>query len=276
MGDHASMLKSSNPAFGDETIRNGDWWSDTKSATAETASISGIVNKTGMFAFVLAIAGAGGYATIQANPGLLWPVTLISMVVVFASFFLIRGSARMARNVGFVYSAFEGFMLGGCAVMFENILASREIGVPGGIVLQAFLVTAGVLIAMLGLYKAKILTGGPLFTRVVMVATVGVMVAMLLSFVVSLFGVSIPFMNLGSAFDGGNGALIGLCISGALLFLASMWLIIDFRRAEELVAAGAPRESEWYVAFGLIVTIAWVYLEAMRLIFYLAAFTSRD
>ena len=276
MGDHASMLKSSNPAFGDETIRNGDWWSDTKSATAETASISGIVNKTGMFAFVLAIAGAGGYATIQANPGLLWPVTLISMVVVFASFFLIRGSARMARNVGFVYSAFEGFMLGGFAVMFENILASREIVVPGGIVLQAFLVTAGVLIAMLGLYKAKILTGGPLFTRVVMVATVGVMVAMLLSFVVSLFGVSIPFMDLGSAFDGGSGALIGLCISGALLFLASMWLIIDFRRAEELVAAGAPRESEWYVAFGLIVTIAWVYLEAMRLIFYIAAFTSRD
>jgi uncharacterized YccA/Bax inhibitor family protein len=83
-------------------------------------------------------------------------------------------------------------------------------------------------------------------------------------------------MNLGSAFDGGSGALIGLCISGALLFLASMWLIIDFRRAEELVAAGAPRESEWYVAFGLIVTIAWVYLEAMRLIFYIAAFTSRD
>ena len=78
------MLKSSNPAFGDETIRNGDWWSDT--AVTETATVSGIINKTGMFAFVLAIAGAGGYATIQANPGLLWPVTLISMAVVFISF----------------------------------------------------------------------------------------------------------------------------------------------------------------------------------------------
>lgn len=274
MGDHASMLKSSNPAFGEETIRNADWWTD--SAVAETASISGIINKTGMFAFVLAIAGAGGYATIQANPGLLWPVTLISMAVVFGSFFLIRGSARMARNVGFVYSACQGFMLGGIAVMFENILASREIVVPGGIVLQAFLVTAGVLIAMLGLFKAGILTGGPLFTRVVMVATVGVMVAMLLSFVVSFFGVSVPFMNPAAAFDGGSSALIGLGISGALLLLASMWLIIDFRRAEELVAAGAAKESEWYVAFGLIVTIAWIYLEAMRLIFYLAAFTSRD
>ncbi len=97
MGDHASMLKSSNPAFGDETIRNGDWWSDTKSATAETASISGIVNKTGMFAFVLAIAGAGGYATIQANPGLIWPVTWSSMVVVFGSFVLSRGRGRMTR-----------------------------------------------------------------------------------------------------------------------------------------------------------------------------------
>jgi uncharacterized YccA/Bax inhibitor family protein len=274
MGDHVSMLKSSNPAFGKETIRNGDWWSDA--AVAETASISGIINKTGMFAFVLAIAGAGGYATIQANPGLLWPVTLISMVVVFGSFFLIRGSARMARNLGFIYAAFQGFMLGGLAVMFENILASQQIAVPGGIVLQAFLVTAGVLIAMLGLFKAGILTGGPLFTRVVMVATVGVMVAMLLSFVVSLLGVNIPFMNLGAAFGGGSAALIGLGISAALLLLASMWLIIDFRQAEDLVASGAPKEAEWYVAFGLIVTIAWVYLEAMRLIFYLAAFTSRD
>ena len=268
------MLKSSNPAFGDETIRNGDWWSDA--ATAEAASISGIVNKTGLFAFVLAMAGAAGYAVINANPWLLWPMTLVSMVVTFGAFFLIRGSARMARNIGFVYSAFQGFMLGGIAVMFDNLLASQGVAVAGGIVFQAFLLTAGVLIAMLGLYKARILTGGPIFTKVLMVATVGVMVAILLSFVVSLFGVSVPFMNPMTAFGGGNSALIGLGISVGLLLLASLWLIIDFRRAEELVASGAPKESEWYVAFGLIVTIAWVYLEAMRVIFYITAMTSRD
>ena len=228
------MLKSSNPALGEETIRNGDWWSDA--ATAEAASISGIVNKTGLFAFVLAMAGAAGYAVINANPWLLWPMTIVSMLVTFGVFFLIRGSARMARNIGFVYSAFQGFMLGGIAVMFDNLLASQGVAVAGGIVFQAFLLTAGVLIAMLGLYKARILTGGPIFTKVVMVATVGVMVAILLSFVVSLFGVSVPFMNPMTAFGGGNSALIGLGISVGLLLLADEDREADGQNDEEEAA----------------------------------------
>lgn len=264
-----SMLRSSNPALRDETLRQGDWWSDT--AAVERASISGIVNKTSIFAIVMTAAGSAGYALVQANPGILLPVMIVNMIVVFASFFMIRGSAKAARNIGFIYSAFQGFLLGGIAVMLEGMLAKRGITVAGGIVIQAFVITAGCLMAMLILYRGGILKGGPMFQRVVMVATLGVMVAALLSFVLSLFGVSTMLFNLGNAFDGGNGAMIGLGITAAILVLASLWLIIDFRQAEELVAQGAPKEAEWYAAFGLIVTIAWIYLEALKLVYYIAA-----
>ena len=268
------MLRSSNPALRDETLRQGDWWNDT--AAVERASISGIVNKTSIFAMVMTAAGCGGYAVVQANPGILLPVMIVNMIVVFASFFMIRGSARAARNIGFIYSAFQGFLLGGVAVMLEGMLASRGIAVAGGLVIQAFVVTAGCLMAMLVLYRGGILKGGPMFQRVVMVATVGVMVAALLSFVLRMFGVDTMIFNVGNAFDGGSGALIGLGVTGAILILASLWLIIDFRQAEELVASGAPKEAEWYAAFGLIVTIAWIYLEALKLVYYLAAMNNRD
>ena len=153
---------------------------------------------------------------------------------------------------------------------------ARGIAVAGGIAVQAFVVTVGCLASMLILYRAKILTGGPIFQRVIAVATVGVFAAVMLSFVLSFFGVDTVIFNLGSAFSTGSGGWIGLGVTGAILILASLWLIIDFRRAEELVASGAPREAEWYVSFGLIVTIAWIYLEALKLVFYLTALTNRE
>lgn len=269
-----SMLQSSNPAFNSATMDGADWWSD-KSAT-ETASISGIVNKTGIFAMILALAGCGGYALIQARPGLLMPLLIVNVVVTLGTFFMMRGSARMARNLGVVYSIAQGLLLGGIAMMLENMLAAQGISVTGGIALQAFVITIGCLFAMLFLYRAGILKGGPMFQRVLMVATVGVMVAAVLSFVLSFFGVDTMLFNLGNAAGGGTPALIGLGMTVFLLGLASLWLIIDFRQAETLVQSGAPKESEWYVAFGLIVTIAWIYLEALKLIFYLSSMFNRD
>lgn len=260
-------LQSSNPALREDVIRGGDWWSDT--AAGEAATISGIVNKTGLFAFVLAVAGAGGYALIERNPGMLFPLLILNLVVTLGCFFMIRGSAVRARNFGFVYSTSQGLLLGGFAVMLEGILKSRGAAVPGGLVLQAFVVTVACLGTMLGLYRARILKGGPMFTRVLMVATIGVFATLMISFVLSLFGLNTMIFNLGAE-AGSGGFLLGFGVTIGLLILASLWLIIDFRQAEELVNAGAPKETEWYAAFGLIVTIAWIYFESMKLVYYIA------
>jgi uncharacterized YccA/Bax inhibitor family protein len=94
---------------------------------------------------------------------------------------------------------------------------------------------------------------------------------MLAAFVVSLFGVSLPWLSLSGAFGGGSAAWIGLGINAAILLLASLWLLVDLAQIDEAVAAGAPKAMEWMLAFGLIVTLAWVYLEALKLAFRIAA-----
>jgi uncharacterized YccA/Bax inhibitor family protein len=80
-----------------------------------------------------------------------------------------------------------------------------------------------------------------------------------------------PFLELGSAFNGGQAAWIGLALNAGILILAALWLLVDLAQIDEAVAAGAPKSMEWLLAFGLIVTLAWVYLEAVKLAFRIAA-----
>ena len=107
--------------------------------------------------------------------------------------------------------------------------------------------------------------------------TLGVGIMYLVAFVLSLFGTQVPFLSLGSALQGGTPALVGLGINLAILLLASLWLLVDLAQIDNAVAAGAPKSMEWMLAFGLVVTLAWVYLEALKLAFRLASmFNSRD
>lgn len=262
-----SMLQSSNPALNDNALKGADWWSDSRAA--ETATISGIVNKTGLFAIITTIAGAAGYAFFQGQPQLLMPLMLVNFVLSIGMFFLIRGSATRARNFGFVYSVLQGLFLGGVAMLFDGMLAARGITVAGGVAIQAFVITAGCLISMLVLFRAGILRGGPLFRRIIGVACAGLAAAFLISLVLYAFGIDTIVFNPGSAFASGNTFLIGMIATIFLLGLASLTLIIDFRQAQDLVESGAPKETEWYVAFGLIVSLVWIYLESLKLVLYI-------
>ena len=85
----------------------------------------------------------------------------------------------------------------------------------------------------------------------------------------SIFGVDTIVFNPGSAFASGNTFLIGLGATVFLLGLASLTLILDFRQAQDLVDSGAPKETEWYVAFGLIVSLLWIYFESLKLVLYI-------
>ena len=132
------------------------------------------------------------------------------------------------------------------------------------------------MLSMLAVYRMGLLKGGKTFTAVLSVATMGVFLTYLLSFALSFFGVQMPFISLGSAFEDPGTAMIGLGLNAAILILASLWLIIDFRTVEDLVKSQAPREAEWYAAFGLIVTLGWIYLESLKLVFRLSALFNRD
>ncbi len=273
------QLQSTNPAFSPEVLRNGDWWTESR---VQTATVSGVINKTGLFGLVFALAGAGGWKATQTlsavNPSLLWGANIIAIIAVLSTFFFIRGSARAAKWGGFIYSTFQGFLIGGLAFGLTAMLASQGIepAIGGGLVLQAFVITISILLAMLGLYRAGVLKGGKTFRTVLTVATMGVMITYLLSFGLSFFGAEMPFISMGSAFADPKTAMIGLGLNAAILLLASLWLVLDFKTVEELVQAKAPRDAEWYAAFGLIVTLGWIYLESLKLVFRMSAMMGRD
>ncbi len=260
-------LVSSNPILADSVLEGALGQVDQ---SARVCTVTGVINKTAGCVLLAAISGAVAVPITKAFPAAMWIAFLASFAVSIASIFLVRKSPRMAASITVLYSVSQGFMLGALGMLLEGILAANKIAVPGGIALQAFVIVIALMLAMLTLFRMGILTGGAMFQRVLSVVTLGIFFAFLISMVMSLFGASMPFLSLSSAAGSGNGALIGLGINAVVLIVAALWLIVDFRQVQDAVTAGAPASAEWYLTFGLVVTLAWVYLEALKLVFRIA------
>lgn len=265
-----SILQSSNPVLSDSALdrmvaMNGGV------ARSNTASVQGVMAKTGLCTVLAVAAGAVGYYVVAQNPKLVLVAFIASLVVSLIAFFALMAKPGLAIVVAPVYSITQGVVLGTLSCLLEAMLASRGVVAVGGLALQAFIITGSLMATMLALHTFGILRAGPRFTSVLTLVTLGLMVSMLIAWVVSLFGVNMPFLNLNEAFNGGQAAWIGLGLNAGILVLASLWLLVDLAQIDEAVASGAPKSMEWFLAFGLIVTLAWVYLEALKLAFRVAA-----
>jgi len=252
-------------------------------ATAGTASLQGIANKTGILALACVAFGALGYTLLpQLGPSVLWISAIAGFIVTLGVGFAIRSNPKIAAIGGWIYAAVQGVFLGALTALLDDMLASA-IGAEaaaklgGSLALPAFIITAASLGSMLGLYKAGIIRPTQRFKAVMGVLMGAVMITYLAAFVLGFFGVQIPFLSLNSAFEGGQAGLIGLGISLLIFAVASLSLILDFERAEQIAESGAPKTMEWVAAFGLLVSLAWVYFEAVKLVFRLAMmFGQRD
>ena len=131
--------------------------------------------------------------------------------------------------------------------------------------MQAVGLTFGVVIAMFALYRFRIIKATEKFKSVVIMATAGIAVFYLLAIVLRMFHVDMPLIHSSGTF--------GIMFSVVVVGIASLNLILDFDRIETGAAMGAPKYMEWYGAFGLLVTIVWLYLEILRL---LAKLNSRN
>ncbi|MSR69897.1 MAG: Bax inhibitor-1/YccA family protein [Phycisphaerales bacterium] len=260
-------LVSTNPILADGVLAGALGQVDR---STQLCTVSGVINKTAGCVLLAAVSGAVAVPITKAFPAAIWIAFFASLAISIASIFLVRKSPRMAASVTVLYSATQGFMLGALGMLLEGILAANKIAVPGGIALQAFVIVVALMLAMLTLFRMGILTGGAMFQKVLSVVTLGIFFMFLISMVMSLFGASMPFLSLSSAAGGGSAALIGLGINAVILIVAALWLIVDFRQVQDAVTAGAPASAEWYLTFGLIVTLAWVYLEALKLVFRIA------
>ncbi len=217
---------------------------------AEPMTISGTVAKTAFLLALVVGAGMWGWGQVQPELGVVsipgwWFLVLTGalMLAIVTAF-----KPALARFTGPLYALTQGIALGAISHIYNAVYE--------GIVVQAILATAAVFIAMLVLFVTGTIKVTDRFRGIVIGATFGIFLFYMTTFVISLFGVSIPF------FSGGLGIVFSVVIVG----IAAMNLMLDFDMIVRATNARAPKSWEWYGAFGLMVTIVWMYIEILRLI----------
>ena len=244
MATNPIAMRSSNPALSDETFRGA-----RTGFGADAMTIQGTVNKTGI-ALAILIATASytwnlgvGDARVPAFTmvGLLGGLVL-AMVTIFKK--------EWAGTTTPMYAALEGLALGGISATFEARYP--------GLVSQAVFLTFGTLAALLVAYRSGLIRPTENVKLGIAAATGGIALVYLVGFVMSLFGASIPLIH-------GSGT-IGIAFSIVVVCVAALNLVLDFDFIEQGAERGAPKYMEWYAAFGLLVTLVWLYLEMLRLL----------
>ncbi len=209
-------------------------------------TLDDIVIKTGLSAGTALLAGVA--TAVTGAYALALPAFLVGFVV---SLVLIFKSQWAKAPLVLLYSAAMGVALGGISGLFDQIYP--------GIALQAIVGTAGVFAGMLVVYKTGAVRVTPRFTKWLMGALIGVVVLMLFNLVMSLFGINTGLR------DGGPLAII---FSLVVIGVAAFSLLLDFDSADQAVRSGAPASFSWYIAFGLMTTLVWLYIEILRLLSY--------
>ncbi len=182
------------------------------------------------------------------------PLAFVGIIVGFIAVIISMAKPNLAKLFGPVYAIGYGFAVGAISKGYETFY--------DGIVLQAVMATASVFAVMLLLYRTRIIKVTDKFRRVVIFATLGVMVLYLGSWIMSMFGASLPFLN-------GDNMAMSIAFSVFVCGLAAMNLALDFDFIERATASGMPKSYEWVAALGLVVTLVWLYLELLRLLSYL-------
>jgi uncharacterized YccA/Bax inhibitor family protein len=215
-------------------------------------SIDDVVIKT---VTLLAIVGVSAALAWNVIPDSLLGPAWIGSAVIGLVLGLVISFMRMANPVLIVtYAVVEGVFVGLVSKFYENIAGYH------GIVLQAVVATFGVFFLMAILYKTKVIRATPKFVRFMVAALAGVFAVIMINLVLSLFGVSTGLRD--------NGPL-GICFSLVCIVIASLSFILSFREVEEGVRMGLPERYSWVAAFGILVSLIWLYLEVLRLLSFL-------
>ena len=182
-------------------------------------------------------------------------LVVMPMIVALVIFFV--GAFRKLPKAGTVlsYSLVEGVFLGGISMFYQDFVAAS--GSDANIIIQAVIGTFVAFGVMLALYRTRIIKVNGTFMKIMMVAMVSYLVIALISFVAALFGV-----GGGWGFYGVGGLGLLLCVAGVAL--AAFSLNLDFAAIEEGINEGLPEAYSWRMAFGLVVTMVWLYLEILR------------
>jgi uncharacterized YccA/Bax inhibitor family protein len=215
--------------------------------TERPMTIDDVVTKTAITLGTLVV--AGGITAYFQLFALAIPAAIIGLVISLVIIFKRNPSPPLVLT----YAVAEGIFLGAISAFFE-------LRVQEGIVLQAMIGTVGVFVAMLVVYRTGAIRVTPRLTKWVIGALVGVVVMMLGSFILGMFGVNTGLRD---------GSPLSIIFSLVIIGIAAFSLLLDFDQADQMIRQGVPAKWAWYVAFGLTVTLVWLYLEILRLLSYL-------
>jgi uncharacterized YccA/Bax inhibitor family protein len=237
-----ATFRSGNPALREDTFRSAG-----RALGQDAMTLQGTVNKTGLSLLILLAAAAfvwnleGPAASVFIFLGLIGGL-VAALVTVF--------KRTWAPFTVPVYAAFEGLLLGGISAVYEQRYP--------GIVINAVALTFGTLAALLLAYRSGLVRATENFRLGIFAATGGIALVYLVSMVMGFFGRTIPYIHESGA--------VGIGFSLFVVVIAALNLVLDFDFIERGAEMGAPRYMEWVGAFGLLVTLVWLYLEILRLL----------
>ena len=239
-------MRTSNPALREEYFRR-----HPAAAGEGVMTLNGTTTKSFLLILLTIFSAAFTWReSLGGNPGILTPAILVGGLGGFIVAMVTVFKPNLSPITAPLYAVLEGLLLGALSARYE----ARWAGLP----MQAVGLTFMVFVAMLLVYRTGIIKVTDRFRFGVAAATGGIALFYLLSIILSMFGVRIPLIH--------EAGMVGIGFSLVVVGVAALNLILDFDLIEGGVRAGAPRYMEWYAAFGLLVTLVWLYLEILRLL----------
>jgi uncharacterized YccA/Bax inhibitor family protein len=247
MADRNLPVRTGNPGLNERTFSGLP-----RAAAGEAMTLQGTINKSFVLLLVLMASALWPWTQYMAsgNPADVAGPMMIGLTAGLILALVISFKATMAPYLSIPYAACEGLAIGGISAVLERRYP--------GIAIQAVGLTFGVMAALLFAYTTRLIRVTQRFRAMVVGATLGIALFYLISMGLSFFHVNVGFLNSASP--------LSIGISLVIVGVAALNLVLDFDMIETGVSQGAPRYMEWYSAFGLLVTLVWLYMEILRLL----------
>ncbi len=236
------MMRSGNPALNANTFKLGSV------SESEAMTIQGTVNKSAISLLILLATASWTWG--KAFAGGLPPALWISVLAAFIVSLIVIFKKEWSPFLVPVYAGLEGIVIGAVSAVFE-------IQFPG-IVIQAVSLTFGTLFALLFAYKSGLIRPSENFKLGIVAATGGIALVYFLDIILMFFKIRMPFIH--------ESGPLGIAFSLFVVVIAALNLVLDFDFIEQGAANRVPKYMEWYGAFGLMITLVWLYLEILRLL----------
>ncbi|HVS96999.1 MAG TPA: Bax inhibitor-1/YccA family protein [Puia sp.] len=247
-----ALFNSSNPTLTEKIFSKS-----IDRTSTEVMTVRGSIQKFG-FLMLMVLAGAAYTWKLYYSFKVPTMMTLMmvgvfgGMICAFATIFF----PKLARYLSPVYGLLEGFALGGISAFVNDAFKTKY----PNIVLSAVLLTFGVAFAVFLLYNFRVIRATNKFRAVILSSMIGIAIFYFIDIILGFFGIRIPFMQFG------DNSMIGIVVNLFVVVIAALSLVLNFDQIETGEQMGAPKYMEWYGAFGLLVTMVWLYLEILQLI----------